>query len=93
MTNQNYLIVENNVVTNNVLWDGDINSWMPPTNSIQLIQSTTNAIVWVGTSIENLPSTIPPTYTITYNLEEVMGIGDIGFTWDGSVVTTNQPKP
>ena len=93
MTTQNYLIVEANVVTNNVVWDGDVNTWTPPADSIQLIQATTPAMVWVGTKVENLPATIPPTYTITYNLEEVVGAGDIGFTWNGTVLTTNQPKP
>ena len=93
MTTQNYLIVEANIVTNNVVWDGDVNTWTPPADSIQLIQATTPAMVWVGTKVENLPATIPPTYTITYNLEEVVGAGDIGFTWNGTVLTTNQPKP
>ena len=93
MTTQNYLIVEANVVTNNVVWDGDVNTWTPPADSIQLIQATTPAMVWVGNRVENLPATIPPTYTITYNLEEVVGAGDIGFTWNGTVLTTNQPKP
>ena len=93
MTTQNYLIIENNVVTNNVVWDGNTQTWTPPADSIQLIQATTPAMVWVGTKVENLPATIPPTYTITYNLEEVVGAGDIGFTWNGTVLTTNQPKP
>ena len=93
MTTQNYLIVEANVVTNTVVWDGDVNTWTPPSDSIQLIQATTPAMVWVSTRVENLPATIPPTYTITYNLEEVVGAGDIGFTWNGTVLTTNQPKP
>ena len=26
-------------------------------------------------------------------LSEVMGAGDIGFTWNGTVCTTNQTKP
>jgi len=26
-------------------------------------------------------------------LIEVTGSGDIGFTWNGTVLTTNQPKP
>ena len=93
MTTQNYLIVENNVVSNIVLWDGDVTTWTPPQGSIQLIQATTPAMVWIGTRVENLPATIPPTYTTTYNLEEVTGTGDIGFTWNGTVLTTNQPQP
>ena len=93
MTTQNYLIVEANIVTNNVVWDGNTQTWTPPADSIQLIQSTTPSMVWVGTTVENLPATIPPTYTTTYNLEEVVGSGGIGFTWDGAILTTNQLKP
>ena len=94
MTTQNYLMVNpSNVVDNICVWDGDVNTWTPPADSIQLIQATTPAMVWIGTTVENLPATIPPTYTTTYNLEEVVGAGSIGFTWDGTVLTTNQPKP
>lgn len=84
MTTQNYLIIENNVVTNIVLWDGDTNTWQPPADSIALIQATTPAMVWVFDY-----TTIP----YTSQLEEVMGEGAIGFTWDGTVLTTNQPQP
>ena len=87
------MVNPSNVVDNICVWDGDVNTWTPPADSIQLVQSTTPAMVWVGTRVENLPATIPPTYTTTYNLEEVVGAGDIGFTWDGTVLTTNQPKP
>lgn len=84
MTLQNYLIIENNVVTNICLWDGDINTWTPPLNSIQLVQSTTPALVW----IKNLE-------TKQYELVEVVGEGQLGFTWDPNtqVLTTNEPQP
>ena len=82
--NQNYLIIENNVVTNVCLWDGDTTKWTPPANSITLVQSTTPAIIWI------LNSSITPA---EWQLTEVIGQGDIGFTWDGTAVTTNQPKP
>ena len=87
------MVNPSNVVDNICVWDGDVNTWTPPADSIQLIQATTPAMVWIGTTVENLPATIPPTYTTTYNLEEVVGAGSIGFTWDGTVLTTNQPKP
>ena len=45
MTIQSYLIIENNVVTNNVVWDGNIETWQPPVNSVQVIDSTTPALV------------------------------------------------
>jgi hypothetical protein len=84
MTAENYLVIENNAVTNIVIWDGDVNTWQPPADSIVLVQATTPAMVWV------FDYTTDP-YTST--LEEVMGEGAIGFTWDGTVLTTNQPKP
>jgi hypothetical protein len=84
MTTQNYLIIENNVVTNIVLWDGDTNIWHPPQDSIALVQSTTPAMDWV------FDYTTKP-YTAT--LEEVIGAGQIGFTWNGIILTTNQPDP
>ena len=82
MTTQNYLIVEANIVTNNVVWDGDVNTWTPPTDSIQLIQATTPAMVWELNADKT-----------DYVLTEQVGAGDIGFTWDGTVCITNQPKP
>jgi hypothetical protein len=88
MTTQNYLIVEANIVTNNVVWDGDVNTWTPPLDSIQLIQTTTPAMVWIDIA----PVTNPPTPP-NYVLQEIMGAGDIGFTWNGTVLTTNQPQP
>jgi hypothetical protein len=83
MTTQSYLIIENNVVTNIVLWDGDTNTWQPPVDSIALVQATTPAMIWVFDY-----TTIP----YGSSLEEVMGAGEIGFTWDGTVLTTNDPQ-
>jgi len=83
--NQNYLIIENNAVTNIVFWDGNTQTWTPPTDSIQLIASSTPAIVW------------QPVYTEQklndWALVEVIGVGGIGFTWNGTILTTNEPKP
>lgn len=36
-----YLIIENNIVTNVILWDGNTNTWTPPENSIYLLRSST----------------------------------------------------
>jgi len=82
MTTQNYLIVEDNVVTNIVVWDGDINTWTPPKNSLQFVQETTPVLVWQ----------LNADYT-AWELKEVVGDGNIGFTWDGSILKTNQPEP
>lgn len=79
---QNYLIIEQNIVTNLVVWNGDTTQWTPPQGSIALVQATTPAKVWQWDSA-----------TKTFSLIEQMGAGDIGFTWDGSVLTTNQPEP
>jgi len=83
MTTQNYFVVENNAVTNLVVWDGNTQDWQPPTDATMLVQSTTPAMVW---ELNNL---LPPTYELT----EVIGAGGIGFTWNGTVLTTNEPKP
>lgn len=79
---QNYLIIEQNVVINICVWNGDTTQWTPPQGSIALVQATTPAKVWQWDSA-----------TKAYSLVEQIGVGDIGFTWDGSVLTTNQPQP
>jgi hypothetical protein len=84
MTIQNYLMVNEstNVVDNICVWDGDTNTWTPPSNTLMLIQETTPAMVWeLSTDKTN------------YVLVEVLGAGEIGFTWNGTVLTTNQPQP
>ena len=75
-------MVENDVVTNVCVWDGNINTWSPPADATMLIQATTPAIVWQLNADKT-----------DWVLTEVIGSGAIGFSWDGSVVTTNQPKP
>ena len=79
---QNYFIVESNVVTNIVVWNGNTTQWTPPQGSIALVQATTPAMVWVLNTDKT-----------DYVLTEELGQGQIGFTWDGTVCTTNQPKP
>lgn len=81
---QNYLIIENNIATNVVFWNGDTSQWTPPQGSIALVQSTIPAKVW------ELDTTLTPP---AYVLVEQIGQGQIGFTWDGTVLTTNEPQP
>jgi hypothetical protein len=82
MAIKSYFIIESNVVTNNVAWDGNTQTWTPPLNSIQLEDEITPAMVWqINSDMDS------------YELVEVIGAGDIGFTWDGTVLTTNQPQP
>ncbi len=88
MTAINYLIVENNIVINNCVWNGDTSIWTPPEGSIQLIQETTSSIIWQPVWSEGVDPVV-----IDWVLSEVIGQGGIGFTWDGTVLTTNQPKP
>jgi hypothetical protein len=85
MTTQNYLIIESNVVTNSVVWDGNTNTWTPPINATMLIQSTTSAMVWEAVYTNNKLT--------DWVLTEKNGVGQIGFTWNETVLTTNEPKP
>ena len=82
---QNYFVIENNVVTNDVVWDGDVNTWQPPANATMLMVNTTSAIIWEPVIVDK--------QITDYVLTEVIGAGNIGFTWSGTVLTTNEPKP
>jgi hypothetical protein len=84
MTTENYLMIDEttNIVDNICIWDGDTTTWQPPENTLMLIQSTTPAMVWESNADQT-----------DYVLVEVIGAGQIGFTWDGSILTTNEPKP
>ena len=80
MTITNYLMVQENVVTNTVLWDGNTETWQPPFDATMLILETTPTKVWDLVGIE-------------YVLVDSIGNADIGFTYDGTYCTTNAPKP
>ena len=82
MTIQNYLMIEQNVVTNIVLWDGNEQTWQPPENAVMLIQATTPTIVWKLNESKT-----------EYVLTNSIGDADIGFTWNGTVATTTEPQP
>lgn len=84
MTTQNYLMVNEsiNVVDNVCFWDGDPNTWQPPSGYLMLVQATTMAVVWV------FDKAIPD-----WVLSQQIGQGQIGFTWNGSECVTNEPKP
>lgn len=81
---QNYLLIntETNTCDNLVVWDGDASTWQPSASHLAMVADTTPAMVWV------LDETTPD-----YILSEVTGAGAIGFDWNGSVLTTDQPKP
>ena len=82
MEAQNYLIIQDNVVTNVVMWNGDTTQWVPPADSIFIPQASTPTKVWVYSEQLN-----------EFVLEEQLGMGAVGFTWDGQSVTTNMEKP
>lgn len=81
---QNYLIInqETNIVENICVWDGNTQTWNPPTNYLTILQANTPAMVWVWN--DSLNDT---------ELQEKLGQGGVGFTWDGAKCITNQPKP
>ena len=79
---QSYFVVENDVVTNIVVWDGNTDSWSPSANATMLVCATTMTKTW---QLNNDAT--------SYVLTEVLGEGQIGFAWDGTILTTNKPKP
>jgi len=84
---QNYLMINQstNVVDNISVWNGDTGTWQPPADYLMLVQATTPAMVWQPVVVDKIIT--------DYVLVEEIGAGQIGFTWDGTVCTTNQPKP
>jgi hypothetical protein len=84
MESKNYLLINtvNNICENVVLWDGDTSKWKPPQNYLALIQSEVPSKDWEWDKISS-----------SWVLVEVMGEGQIGYTWDGTVLTTNLPHP
>jgi hypothetical protein len=82
MTTQNYLMIQENIVTNVCLWDGNTQTWQPPAEATMLVAETTQTKVWkLDTELKN------------YVLIDSVGDAGIGFTWDGSFCITAEPKP
>lgn len=82
--NENYLLINNqsNIVENICVWDGNLQTWTPPNNYLLLVQKTTPAKIWIySNSIQD------------YELQTVIGEGQIGFVWNGVECVTNEPKP
>ena len=82
----NYLLVNTSTTPetcdNVVVWDGDTNTWTPPASHIALLQETTPSKDWSWDATSN-----------TWVLAESIGDGQIGYTWDGVALTTNEPQP
>lgn len=79
---QNYCMVniETNVCDNVCIWDGNPQTWTPPSNYLMLIQDVTPAKVWQFKDG-------------AYELTVKVGVGAIGFTWDGDYLITDEPQP
>lgn len=76
-----YLILENNVVVNTCVWDGDVNTWQPPQGvTLLLLQETTPTKIWAEVDKQ-------------FVLIDSVGDARVGFTYDGAVCTTNDEKP
>lgn len=82
MENKNYLMVQDNVVVNVVVWNGDTQQWTPPNDALMLVQETTPAFDWQY--VEDLQD---------FELVENIGGGNIGDTWNGTSCITSQEKP
>lgn len=80
MINMDYLMIQNNLVTNCVVWDGNLETWTPPDDALMLPQETTPAMVWVLVDGD-------------YELQSQIGQAQIGFAWNGTECVTNEPKP
>jgi hypothetical protein len=78
-----YLLVNKstNIVENIVVWDGG-DGWSPPDECFALLTDITPAKVWIFDEAS---------WDYIESIE--MGIGAIGFTWDGVNLLTNQLKP
>lgn len=83
MTVQNYCTVNQttNVCDNVVIWDGDVNTWSPPSGYTMLQQDAVPAKNWQ----------LNPE-TKVWEMA-VVGVGGMGYTWDGTYLTTNEPQP
>lgn len=83
MTQEYCLInVATSICDNTVMWDGNTSTWTPPAGYLILVQATTPAFVWQLNSDKT-----------AYVLTESNGAGQIGFTWNGAALITNEPQP
>lgn len=84
MTTQNYLMInqETNIVDNIVIWNGDTQSWNPPSEYLMLPLATTMALDWFWSDTLQ-----------DWELQENMGNGNVGDTWNGTACVTYGAKP
>lgn len=72
---------QTNICENTCVWDGNTETWQPPAGYLMLIQATTPAKNWVWDEANKAW------------VLEISGEGQIGYTWDGTYLTTNLPEP
>ncbi|NBR23315.1 MAG: hypothetical protein EBU08_05970 [Micrococcales bacterium] len=77
-----YLLINtsNNIVENAVVWDGNTETWQPPSGFIALDLETTPSVEWEWNA--DLNDWVPV---------DMVGTGSIGDSWDGQ--KSNAPKP
>lgn len=75
-------MIQENVVINVVVWNGDTSQWNPPNNVIMLSQETTPSQVWKLNETKT-----------EYELKDTVGEAAIGFSYDGHFCITNLEKP
>lgn len=86
MNNQYLMINETtNIVENICVWDGNPNTWQPPSNTLMLLLLDTPAMIWQAVRANKK--------IIDYILVEAIGVAEVGYTWNGTACVTNQPKP
>lgn len=85
MSVETYLVIDTiknpKVCDDAIMWDG-VSNWPVPTDHILVKQATTPALNWGVNSTST-----------QWILVESVGTGGIGYTWDGTRLTTNQPMP
>ena len=78
-----YLLVNtsNNIVENAVLWDGNTETWQPPSGYLTLELDSTISVEWEWSAEANdwLPV-------------DVVGAGAIGELWDGQKLISPKPE-
>jgi len=78
---KNYLVIENGIVVNAVVWDGNTETWTPPENLILMAEDAAKVKGWSwNAGIKDWEA---------YVADNVQP--GIGFAWDGEFLI--QPKP
>jgi hypothetical protein len=83
---ESYLLINTQsnpqICDNIILWNGDVNIWTPPSDHIALQRDEVYCLEWNWNASSN-----------TWILVENLGTGQMGYTWDGTKLTTNEPQP